>query len=268
MTARYAVVGNPVGHSLSPRIHAAFAAAEGQDMRYDKLEPSVAGFEDAVAAFFSAGGSGLNVTVPFKEDAWRWVDAHDAAAAAAGAVNTILVRGGRTRGCNTDGIGLVRDIKVNLGWTLAGARTAILGAGGATRGIVKALQQSGVADLTVANRTRSKAELLGGEFGVGALGLDEIGGGWDVVVNATSAGLNGVGPLVAPQAAAGARCYDLLYAVDGRTPFCRWAAECGAWSVSDGLGMLVEQAAAAFRLWRGVTPQTAPVLRALRETAR
>ena len=268
MMARYAVVGNPVAHSLSPRIHAAFAAALGQDMRYETLEPPVGGFDDAVGAFFQTGGSGLNVTVPFKEDAWRWVDAHDAAAAGAGAVNTILMRGERTRGCNTDGIGLVRDIRVNLGWALAGARTAILGAGGATRGIVMALQHAGVANLTIANRTRAKAELLGTEFGVRALGLDELDGGWDLIINATSAGLSGIGPSVAPQALVGARCYDLHYAIDGGTPFVRWAEARGARSASDGLGMLVEQAAEAFRLWRGVTPRTPPVLRALRDTAR
>ena len=264
MTARYAVIGNPVEHSLSPRIHAAFAAAEGQDIRYEKLPAPAHGFAEAAQAFFNDGGSGLNVTVPFKERAWRWVDCHDAAAAACGAVNTILMAGDAMRGCNTDGAGLVRDMRANLGWDLAGARTLILGAGGASRGIVAPLQDAGACQLTVANRTKAKAERLAERFGIAAAGLEEVGGGWDVVIHGTSAGLQGAGALVAPAAVAGARCYDLFYAAQGQTPFCRWAARHGARAARDGLGMLVEQAAEAFLLWRGVRPRTRPVLHALR----
>ena len=267
MTARFAVIGNPVAHSLSPRIHAAFAAAEGQDIRYDALSAPVGGFAASAREFFADGGSGLNVTVPFKEDAWRWVDRHDDAAARCGAVNTILMDGDATRGCNTDGAGLVRDMRVNLGWRLVGARTLVIGAGGAARGIIAPLRQAGVDSLTVANRTTAKADALAARFDVAAAGLEEIGDGWDVVVNATSAGLHGAGPLVAPAAVAGARCYDLLYSVQGQTPFCRWAAKHGARETRDGLGMLVEQAALAFALWRGVRPRTRPVLDALRQSA-
>ena len=261
MTDLYAVIGHPVAHSLSPRIHAEFAAATGQALRYDAIDAER--FAPAAEQFFAAGGRGLNVTVPFKADAWGWVDERDAAAASSGAVNTIVVRGNRTRGCNTDGLGLARDLAANLGWPVAGARTLVIGAGGAARGIVAALLDAGAADLTIANRTRAKAEALGRAFGIAACGIDEVEGAWDLVLNGTSAGLAGEGALVAPAAVAGARCYDLLYAQRGQTPFCRWAAASGARAVRDGLGMLVEQAAEAFCLWRKVRPDTADVLAAL-----
>ena len=261
MTDRYAVIGRPIGHSLSPRIHAAFAEASGQSLRYDALEAEA--FAPAADEFFAAGGRGLNVTVPFKADAWEWVDERDEAAGC-GAVNTILPREGRTVGSNTDGIGLVRDLTANLGWRLAGARVLILGAGGAVQGIVPALQESGAADLMIANRTRAKALALGRRFGVAAGGLNEAGNGWDIVLNGTAASLAGDGAVVAPAVVADARCYDLFYAVNGATPFCRWAAAHGAAAASDGLGMLVEQAAEAFQLWRNVRPETAGVLAKLR----
>lgn len=264
MNDRYAVVGRPVAHSLSPTIHAAFAKATGQSLRYCALEAEA--FAPAAAEFFAAGGSGLNVTVPFKGDAWRWVDEHDEAAGC-GAVNTIVLHAGRTRGCNTDGVGLVQDLSANLCWPLSGARVLILGAGGAVQGIVPALQAAGVADMMIANRTRAKAIRLGRRFGVAAGGLNETGSGWDIVLNGTAASLGGDAALVAPAVVADARCYDLFYAVDGATPFCRWAAAHGAAAARDGLGMLVEQAAEAFCLWRNVRPDTANVLAALRQHA-
>ncbi len=263
MTDRYAVIGNPVTHSLSPRIHALFAAAEQQAMIYDRLSAPVNGFPSAAAAFFDGGGKGLNVTVPFKLDAWRWVDSRDAAATESGAVNTIVVDGPARRGCNTDGSGLVDDLTGNLAWSLHGARTLILGAGGAVRGVVAPLKAAG-AVLTVANRDRAKAECIATRFGIPSRGLDQVGDGWEVIVNGTSAGLAGVGQLIAPAAVRAARCYDMFYTLDGLTPFCRWAARHGARVVSDGLGMLVEQAAAAFSLWRGVRPSTAGVAESLR----
>ena len=264
MTDRYAVIGNPVSHSLSPRIHARFAAATQQDLIYDKLEAPVDGFASAVERFFDAGGKGLNITLPFKIDAWRWVDDHDDAARRCGAVNTILRHGTASRGCCTDGCGLVTDLIDNLGWRLQGARTLMLGAGGAAQGVVPALVEAGATDLTIANRTRRKAELLAERFAVRASDLGAVSDGWDVVVNATSASIGDDRVRIAPQAVAGSRCYDLFYSLQSDTAFCRWAAEHGALATSDGLGMLVEQAAAAFALWRGVKPSTAGIVAALR----
>ena len=264
MTDRYAVIGNPVDHSLSPRIHTAFAAVTGEDIEYGRLQAPANGFAGAADGFFAQGGRGLNVTLPFKLDAWRWVDRHDDAAAASGAVNTIVADGNGKRGCNTDGIGLVRDLSDNLGWNLDGARTLVLGAGGAAQGVVEPLKRAGAVDVTIANRTQSKAETLAARFDVAGAGLDEVRGGWDLVLNGTAAGLAGIGGLVAPEVVAHARCYDMFYALDGATPFCRWAAEQGAVAVSDGLGMLIEQAAEAFRLWRDVRPDTGGIAQALR----
>lgn len=267
MTDRYAVIGNPVDHSLSPRIHGVFAARTREDIEYGRLEAPTDGFAGAAREFFAEGGKGLNITLPFKLDAWQWVDSHDAAAAASGAVNTIVVDGNTKRGCNTDGIGLVRDLTDNLGWDIEGARTLVLGAGGAAQGVIEPLKRAGAVDLTIANRTRSKAESLAARFDVASAGLDEVGGGWDVVLNGTAAGLAGIGDLVAPAVVADGRCYDMFYALDGATPFCRWAADQGAREVSDGLGMLIEQAAEAFLLWRGVRPDTGGIAKALRSGA-
>lgn len=267
MTDRYAVIGNPVSHSLSPRIHARFAAATRQDLSYGKLQAPTGGFAAAAERFFADGGRGLNVTLPFKTEAWRWVASHDQAASVAGAVNTVVLQGGATQGCNTDGSGLVADLAGNLGWPLSGARVLLLGAGGAAQGVVLPLAKAGAA-LTIANRTRQKAEGLAERLDafatIHACGLDEIGGGWDLIVNATSASVGGDVVPLAPQAAAGARCYDMFYALEGETAFCRWARTHGALAAADGLGMLVEQAADAFALWRGVRPATVGVVDALR----
>ena len=268
MTDRYAVVGNPVAHSLSPRIYALFAAAAGQHMSYETLEAPLDGFGTAVERFFAEGGKGINVALPFKIDAWRWVDSRDEAAQQAGAVNTIVAVGDRWRGCNTDGIGLVNDLSANLDWPLNGARVLLLGAGGAVQGVLAPLLRAGVADLAIANRTLGKAQRLAERFGAEALFLDHVGTGWDIVINGTSAGLDGTGQLIPPAAVVHARCYDMFYALDAATPFCRWAAGAGAHAASDGLGMLVEQAAAAFALWRGVRPKTAGVAATLRRSAR
>ena len=264
MTDRYAVIGNPVSHSLSPHIHAAFARATGEDLSYGTILVPGDGFGEAAWHFFR-DGKGLNVTVPFKLDAWAWVADHDQLAKTAGAVNTIVLRGRyRTLGCNTDGIGLVNDLTSHLGWQVTGARTLILGAGGAVQGVVGALKDAGAEGLTIANRTEAKARDLARRFGVQACPLTAVGGGWDLVLNGTSAGLAGTGKLIADTAVAGSRCYDLFYRRDGATPFCVWATAHGAGAVSDGLGMLVEQAAESFYLWRGIRPDTAPVLADLR----
>lgn len=276
MTDRYAVVGNPVGHSLSPRIHAAFAAATGEDLVYEKLLAPVDGFADTVSRFFQSGGRGVNVTVPFKEEAFRWVDRLDRAARLAGAVNTIVTRPDGFHGHNTDGAGLVRDLAMGCGVGLAGARILLLGAGGAARGALHPLLEAAPESLTVANRTPARADDLAavarrsaGSVSVRSAGLADLAGRFDVVINATSAGLTGQEQPAAVNAGAvaGAFCYDMIYAAGpdpAATPFCRWAAAHGARQVRDGLGMLVQQAALAFELWRGVVPPVSPVLELLR----
>lgn len=279
MTDRYAVVGNPVAHSLSPRIHAAFAAATGQALSYETLLAPVGGFVETVEAFFARGGAGLNVTVPFKEQAARWVSELDPAARAAGAVNTIDRQRSGYRGYNTDGAGLVRDLTINCAVAIAGARVLLLGAGGAARGVLLPLLQQQPRCLLIANRTGERAEALAETGRLQAPAADVRGtslsgavAGFDIVINATSAGLGDAAAVadVDPAAAAGAFCYDMIYATAGggqvvpATAFCRWAAGHGAARVQDGLGMLVEQAALAFALWRGVMPAPRPVLEMLR----
>ena len=263
---RYAVIGNPVEHSLSPRIQAMLADETAQAMSYGKLTAPTDGFAAAVSEFFDAGGKGLNVTVPFKQDAWRWVTSHDSAAAASGAVNTIVPQSDGFRGCNTDGIGLVTDLTVNLGWTLRGSRVLLLGAGGAARGVLPALFDAGPAQVTLANRTESRAQEVAQVFdALDTAPLTQVGDGWNVVLNATSASMGGPALALPNSCVAEAACYDLFYSLDAPTPFCAWAAAHGARACADGLGMLIEQAAEAFRLWRGVRPATAPVREALRK---
>lgn len=261
----YAVVGNPIAHSLSPQIHSAFAAQTGERLRYDKLLVSKDGFATAAAEFFASGGRGLNVTLPFKGDACRWVMAADPSAAKCGAVNTIALDGGTTRGFNTDGLGLVRDLQAQ-GIAVAGRNLLLIGAGGAVRGILGALIAAGADFVQIANRTFAKAVDLAARHPgkARASTLQNVEGRFDLIINGVSAGLQGEGGLVAPEVAQGAVCYDLLYSRDGRTPFCQWAQRAGAAWVCDGLGMLVEQAAEAFVIWRGSRPETPPVLRALR----
>ena len=264
MTDRYAVIGNPVAHSKSPAIHAAFAGQSGQDMEYGRLEAPVDGFEAAVEAFRRAGGRGLNVTLPFKEQAFRMASSVSARARAAEAVNTLKFTAAGIEGDNTDGVGLVRDLRENLGVALEGRRLLIAGAGGAAQGVLLPLREAGVASIVVANRTAARAEALAARFpGVRGCGYADLAGErFDLVVNATSAGLSGEAPpLPAGLLAAGGVAYDMVYGRD--TPFLAWARAAGGRAV-DGLGMLVEQAAESFFVWRGVRPDTAPVLKALR----
>ncbi len=262
---RYAVIGHPIGHSKSPRIHAAFAAQVGHQLTYSAIGAPRAGFAAACLQFIARGGRGLNVTVPFKLDAMAFVDVLDPLAEQAQAVNTIVVaRDGRLEGYNTDGIGLVRDLTTNLGCALEGARLLIVGAGGAVRGIVAPLLGTGIAELRIVNRTRATAEMLVAAFNTPYFALHEGDDRpFDVVLNATSAGLTGDG-IDLPEGAADGRtfAYDLSYGAAAR-PFLAWAKAAGAKGVADGLGMLVEQAAESFRLWRGVLPDTAPVIRML-----
>ena len=301
---RYAVIGNPVAHSLSPRIHALFASQAHQTIVYERLLAPLGGFSDAAESFFRGGGSGLNVTVPFKAQAAAWVSELDHAAAVAGAVNTIALSlpgsrnetassgspdarkdarhlddfpGGagkpRTIGFNTDGAGLVRDLNNNYEYRLGGKRILVLGAGGAVQGVLRPLLAERPIQLCIANRTAEKArglasalnrEGLGAETGVRVtgVGLDELEDGFDLVINGTSAGLSGDRASVPAPVVRGAFCYDMIYGA--QTAFCQWAETNGARQVADGIGMLVEQAALAFEIWRGVAPETGPVLQLLR----
>jgi shikimate dehydrogenase len=267
MTDRYAVIGNPIAHSRSPEIHAAFARQTGEDLRYERLLAPLDGFAPAVAAFRAAGGRGLNVTLPFKGEAFRLADDTTERARGAEAANTLRFDGGRVHGDNTDGVGLVRDLAANLGVALAGRRILIVGAGGAVRAVIGALLEARPAELAVVNRTGGRAAALARQFGGRILGtgFETLPRhGFDVVINASSAGLAGEAPpLPAAAFAPGATAYDMVYA-QGETPFLALARAHGAARLADGLGMLVEQAAESFFVWRGVRPATAPVLAALR----
>ncbi|MGD8831787.1 MAG: shikimate dehydrogenase [Pseudomonadales bacterium] len=265
---RYAVIGNPVTHSLSPRIHQAFAAQTGASIRYERIEAPLDGFVRTVDEFFAGGGAGCNVTVPFKGEAAAWVGRLHPDAAFADAVNTIVPdAGGAFVGHNTDGGGLVADLTRLLGGERA-ASVLLLGAGGAARGVAKPLLDSVAAELTIANRTDSKAHALAKRLSatggaVRACAFAELAGPYDLIINATSAGLTDAVPEVGTDVACGAFCYDMVYGRD--TAFCRWARAAGARRTEDGLGMLVGQAALAFELWRGIRPDTEPVRLALRD---
>ena len=269
---RYAVIGNPIAHSKSPQIHAAFARQTGQELSYEALLAPVDGFAQTVADFRAHGGRGLNVTVPFKLEAFALAERHTARAQAAGAVNTLAFGADGILGDNTDGAGLVRDLTANLDFALAGRRILLLGAGGATRGVLLPLLDSRPARLTIANRTVAKAEALStlfaaraGDTALDACGFDALAGRrFDLVINATAASLaDELPPLPPGLYAEGALAYDMMYA-RAPTRFMRAALADGAARVADGLGMLVEQAAESFTLWRGVRPDSAPVLAELR----
>lgn len=267
----YAVMGNPIAHSRSPLIHGMFAEQTGQRLFYDALLVNEENFAVAVARFLMKGGKGLNITVPFKEEAWKIVDKLSDRALRAGAVNTLIMREhGELFGDNTDGVGLVRDLTRNLGLDLNGRTILVLGAGGAARGVLAPLLAQRPARLHVANRTAERAVALAESFtdlgNVTAGGLDDIPGlHYDLIINATTCSLDGKVPelpdvLISPDT----WCYDMMYGNEP-TAFMRYAAQQGSLHTCDGLGMLVEQAAEAFHLWRGVTPDTAPVIAKLRE---
>jgi shikimate dehydrogenase len=258
---RYAVIGNPVAHSKSPWIHAEFARLTGQPLTYGLIEAPPEGFVAAVQAFRAAGGRGLNVTLPFKEEAFRLAATTSERARVARAVNTLLLDG-EVSGDNTDGVGLVRDL-ANLEVDPAGKRVLLMGAGGAAQGVAGALLEAGVAELRIANRTAARAQALAARLpGVKGGGYESLPAAFDIVINATSAGLQGAAPrLAAGVLRPGVLAYDMVYGRD--TPFLAAARAAGA-RACDGLGMLVEQAAESFFLWRGVRPVTAPVLERLR----
>ena len=270
---RYGVMGYPVAHSRSPVIHRLFAQQTDQDMQYELLQVSPGMLETAIRQFQHTGGKGLNITVPHKQEAVKLVDQLSERARTASAVNTLSFRSGEICGDNTDGIGLLRDLVVNLDIKIEGANILILGAGGATRGIVGPLLEMLPGSLRIANRALAKADALVKRFGdmgpVSACRFDEVPTTvpYDLVINATSAGLHGETP---PYPAAAitetTSCYDLSYSLKP-TPFSVWAREAGAQQSIIGWGMLVEQAAESFHIWRGVRPDTTPVLKELSVTA-
>ena len=264
---RYAVVGNPVGHSLSPRIHAAFARQTGHELVYEAIELPLDGFADGVRKLQQKGFAGLNVTVPFKRDAWELCASMSKAAQVAGAVNTISFgTDGAIVGDNTDGIGLVRDLDDNLGIQLEGCDVLLLGAGGAVRGVLGPLLGRSPSSLTLANRTPERAEELVRDFAghgnIRATAFDGLAGSkFDLIVNGTAAGLsNDIPPIPASLVSTDTACYDMMYNLSAATAFVAWARKHGAGRAVDGLGMLVEQAAEAFAIWRGVRPSTAAVI--------
>ena len=270
---RYAVIGNPIAHSKSPFIHAQFAAQTGERVDYGRLLAPLDGFVAEVNAFKAAGGRGLNVTVPFKLEAHALAHRLSPRAAAAGAVNTLRFDADGIFGDNTDGFGLVRDIEVNLGVPLKGARVLLLGAGGAARGVVLPMLERDPREITIVNRTAARAHELIGQFtGAAAeVGCLINGGGphavdpapYDVVVNATAGSLDAALPECDARAfGTGTLAYDMMYGAQP-TVFMRHAQSFGA-RAADGLGMLVEQAAESFYVWRGVRPDSAAVLAALR----
>lgn len=272
MTDRYAVIGNPIAHSKSPLIHTLFAQQTGEDLRYEALLAPLDGFVSTVQMFQAQGGKGMNVTVPFKFEAFDFATQLSERARLAGAVNTLsFLPNGEVLGDNTDGAGLVRDITVQLGVDLRDQRVLLLGAGGAAFGVVLPLLAAG-ANLTVANRTVDKAAQLAATFNntsassyhrvVGCGYADLLGLGFDCVINATSSGLSDqLPPIPADVFKPNALAYDMMYGRD--TPFMTFARQHGA-QVADGLGMLVEQAAEAFWVWRGIRPDTTAVRAVLR----
>ena len=268
---RYAVFGNPVVHSKSPQIHQWFARQTGQDISYSKQLVEEGQFESAAARFFRSGGKGLNITMPFKLNAFTFADRVTPRAERAGAVNTLARQGdGSILGDNTDGAGMVADITANLGWPLDARRVLVLGAGGAVRGVLQPLLSEAPGRLLIANRTVAKALQLARNFRdlgrIQVCGFEDLAGQqFDLVINGTAASLAGdLPPLPEGLLGDGARCYDMMYAAEP-TVFLRWAREQGAQACADGLGMLVGQAAESFFLWRGVRPDTAAVIKLLRQ---
>ncbi|SNC61540.1 shikimate dehydrogenase [Marinobacter sp. es.048] len=268
----YAVVGNPISHSKSPRIHSLFASETGEPVEYTAIQAPLDDFAGTVKQFFERGGKGLNVTVPFKEEAWKLADRRTERAGNAGAANTLyLDDDGVLTADNTDGCGIVRDLVSNHAVALKDAHILVLGAGGAVRGVMGPILAEHPAAITIANRTVAKAEALidlfspvAGEARLSACGFEQPREPFDVIINGTSASLQGDLPPLSPEVIGEKTVvYDMMYSLQ-TTTFNQWALEQGAQNIHDGLGMLVEQAAESFRIWRGVNPATGPVIEELR----
>ena len=273
MADRYAVIGNPIAHSKSPQIHAEFARQTGQDLSYERILAPLDAFARTVDRFASEGGRGLNVTVPFKLEALALADELSPRARRAGAVNTLKREGSRWFGDNTDGVGLLNALTMRHGVRVERCHVLILGAGGAARGIIAPLLAAHPRSLTIANRTVDKAVRIAQDFedidtigAVAAAGLERRR--FDLVINATSLGTGAPAetPWPATIFARGAFAYDMVYG-DALTPFLRFAIAQGVDGFADGLGMLIEQAAESFHVWRGMRPDTSPLYRLLRPQA-
>jgi shikimate dehydrogenase len=267
----YAVMGNPISHSKSPRIHSLFAEQTGQAINYTAIQVDLGGFEQAVGNFAANGGKGLNITVPFKQEAWQFVNQRSDRAQRAGAVNTIKIEDDQLYGDNTDGIGLVNDLTINNQVGLKDKRLLLMGAGGAARGVLLPLLAEQPSALVIVNRTASKAVDLASEFKdlgkISGCGYEKLvdEAPFDVIINATAASLQGeLPPLPKNIVAANGCCYDMMYGAEPTT-FMQWARENDAAKILDGLGMLVEQAAESFYIWRGVRPNTHVVIEILRK---
>lgn len=271
MTDKYAVIGNPIAHSKSPQIHSEFARQTGEDIEYTAIEVPLDGLESSLQQLRDILKlKGINITVPFKEQAWQLVANKSERAQRAGAINTVIfAEDGTVQGDNTDGVGLCQDLTVNHSIALKNKRILLLGAGGAARGVIQPLLAYQPATLFIANRTAGKAVDLATSFAdlgpISGGGFNEIPGQYDVIINATAASLQGDTPPISVDVLAdGASCYDMMYSNDD-TAFVSWAKQHGAAKAVDGLGMLIEQAAEAFRLWRGVKPETTAVMEKIRQ---
>ena len=271
---RYCVIGNPIEHSLSPQIHQEFAAQTGELLTYEKVKVELTGFADFLKDFADSGGKGLNITVPFKVEAFNGATQLHELADIANAVNTLSIEGADIIGFNTDGLGFIRDLTQRHGVQLAGKSVLVLGAGGACRGIIEPLLGTNPAQVTIANRTLANAQALCGLFagrhGHNSLSCVDLSvlaegdaGTYDLVVNTTSLGLSADGITLPASLAQGSFCYDMNYG--DKAAFARWAEEQGALNSVDGLGMLVEQAAESFNIWRGVRPKTDEIYQSLRK---
>ena len=270
MSDLYAVMGNPINHSKSPQIHSAFAEQTEQDLIYSAILVPLEKFKDEADNFFRTG-MGLNITVPFKEDAWQYADTYSSRALRAGAVNTLIKKeDGSIHADNTDGIGMVRDITVNHGCAIKGKRVLVLGAGGAVRGILEPVLEEKPLEVVVANRTVSKAKALAEDFAdigsISGCGFDQLEGQFDLIINGTSASLSGdLPPIPESVIHIETTCYDMMYGAEP-TVFNQWAKGLNASATLDGLGMLVEQAAESFNAWRSVRPESSPVIESIRES--
>ncbi|MDH5257379.1 MAG: shikimate dehydrogenase [Gammaproteobacteria bacterium] len=267
---QYAVMGNPIAHSKSPFIHSLFARQTGQNLNYSSLLVEIDAFESSVNAFAKNKGKGLNITVPFKQQAWQLVNERSRSAEKAGAVNTITIHeSGKLTGDNTDGIGLVNDLRTNLKFELKNKKILVLGAGGAVRGVLGPLLDENPELVVVANRTIARAveleQLFSEDGNIKGVGFEDLeSNAFDLVINGTAASLNGDLPPIPASTVHNACCYDMMYSKED-TVFMAWAREHEAKQVWDGLGMLVEQAAESFFIWRGVRPDTAEVISQVRD---